>query len=62
MVKDFGGAAGPEGDPPHPYVFAVHALDVESMDVSDEIPPAMAGFNLLFHTIARALLIPVYGY
>jgi phosphatidylethanolamine-binding protein (PEBP) family uncharacterized protein len=43
-------------------VFAVHALDVESLGVSDEISPAMAGFNLRFHTIARALLIPVYGY
>ena len=49
MVKDFGGAALPEGDPPHRYVFAVHALDVESLGVSDEISPAMVGFNLRFH-------------
>jgi phosphatidylethanolamine-binding protein (PEBP) family uncharacterized protein len=62
MVKDFGGVALPEGDPPHRYVFVVHVLDVESLGVSDEISPAMAGFNLRFHTIARALLIPVYGY
>ncbi len=62
MVKDFGGAARPEGDPPHRYVFAVHAPGVESLGVSHEISPAMAGFNLRFHTIAGALLIPVYGY
>ena len=56
------GAAPPGGDPPYRYVFAVHALGVESLGVSDEISPAMAGFNLRFHTIARALLIPVYSY
>ena len=43
-------------------MFAVHALDVDALDVNDEISPAVAGFNLRFHTIARALLIPVYGH
>jgi Raf kinase inhibitor-like YbhB/YbcL family protein len=61
-AKDFGGAAPPAGDAPHRYVFAVHALDVDSLDVNDEITPAVAGFNLRFHTIARAVLIPVYGH
>ena len=60
-AKDFGGAAPPAGDEPHRYVFAVHALDVESLDVNDEISPAVAGFNLRFHTIARAVMIPVIG-
>src|SRR5215467_56873 len=61
-AKNFGGAAPPKGDPPHRYVIAVHALDVESLGVNDEISPAVAGFNLRFHTIARALLIPVFGF
>lgn len=60
--KDFGGAAPPAGHEPHRYVFAVHALDVPALDVDDSISPAVAGFNLGFHTIARALLIPVYGH
>jgi hypothetical protein len=60
-AKDFGGAAPPAGDPPHRYVFAVHALDVDTLGVDDEISPAVAGFNLRFHTIARGLLIPVFG-
>ncbi len=60
--KDWGGAAPPAGDPPHRYVFAVHALDVDSLGIDDSVTPAVAGFNLRFHTIARALLIPVYGH
>jgi Raf kinase inhibitor-like YbhB/YbcL family protein len=60
--KDFGGAAPPQGDPPHRYVFAVHALDVPKLGVDSDVSPAVAGFNLRFHTIARGLLIPVYGH
>ena len=64
-VKAFGGAAPPAGDPAHRYVFAVHALDVDdlaSQGVDSDVSPAVAGFNLRFHTIARATLIPVFGH
>ena len=64
-AKAFGGAAPPAGDPAHRYVFAVHALDVAdlaSQGVDSDVSPAVAGFNLRFHTIARALLIPVFGH
>jgi Raf kinase inhibitor-like YbhB/YbcL family protein len=60
--QDFGGAAPPQGDPAHRYVIAVHAVDVEKLGVDSSVTPAVAGFNLRFHTIARGLLIPVYGH
>jgi Raf kinase inhibitor-like YbhB/YbcL family protein len=61
-TKDFMGAAPPQGDAPHRYVFAVHALDVETLGIDSDVTPAVAGFNLRFHTIARGLLVPVYGF
>jgi Raf kinase inhibitor-like YbhB/YbcL family protein len=60
-TKDFGGAAPPAGEPPHRYVFAVHALDTDKLGVDSDITPAIAGFNLRFHTIARGMIIPVFG-
>jgi Raf kinase inhibitor-like YbhB/YbcL family protein len=61
-TKDFGGAAPPAGDPPHRYVFTVHAVDAESLGIDSDVSPAVAGFNLGFHTLARATIIPVYGH
>lgn len=61
-TKDFGGAAPPQGDPPHRYVFTVYALDTDKLGVDSDVSPAVAGFNLRFHTIARAVIVPVYGH
>src|SRR5699024_3157131 len=54
--------AGPHpGDRPHRYIFAVHALDVESRGVSAEDSPTQVAFLTRFHTIARGTLTATFA-
>jgi Raf kinase inhibitor-like YbhB/YbcL family protein len=57
----YGGPAPPGGDRPHRYVFAVHALDTDHLDLGADTPPAQVGFNLTFHTLARGVLRATYS-
>lgn len=54
------GAAPPAGHGPHRYLFAVHALSVESMALDDGSSPAFCGFNMFGNTLGRAVLTGVY--
>ena len=60
-MRRYLGAAPPQGHGDHRYIFAVHALDCSTLDLPEDATPAYLGFNLFFHTIGRALLVPVYG-
>lgn len=55
------GAGPPPGDRPHRYIFAVHALDVESLGVSAADSPTKVAFLTLFHTIARGTLTATFA-
>jgi len=59
--NQYDGAAPPPGHGTHRYIFAVHALDKADLGVSAEAPPAVGGFNLTFHTLARAVLTVGYS-
>lgn len=56
----FGGACPPAGNPPHQYIFTVHALDVEKLGLDENASPAKVGFYLSGHTLAKASLVSYY--
>ncbi|GAA0946282.1 YbhB/YbcL family Raf kinase inhibitor-like protein [Nonomuraea longicatena] len=55
----YGGAAPPPGRP-HRYLFAVHALGVESLGLGPDTSAAVVGFNITANTLARGFIAPVY--
>jgi Raf kinase inhibitor-like YbhB/YbcL family protein len=59
-LKRYLGAAPPPGHGTHHYYVVVHAVDVESLGLPDGATPAFLGFNLFSHSLARAVLVPVY--
>lgn len=64
--NDFGnpkydGCAPPPTDPAHRYFFVVHAVDVPALGPDASATPAAIGFNLAFHTLARATIIGTFG-
>jgi Raf kinase inhibitor-like YbhB/YbcL family protein len=65
LVNDAGmrryiGAAPPAGHGVHRYYVAVHAVDVDKLDLSEDASPAFLGFNLFQHAIARAYIHGTY--
>ena len=56
----YGGPYPPEGDRPHRYYFVVHAVDLDALGVTADSSAAYTSFNLVFHTLARAIITPTY--
>lgn len=56
----YGGAAPPQGET-HRYIFTVHALDVDKIDVDEGASGAMVGFNVHFHSLASASLTALFS-
>lgn len=56
----YGGAAPPPG-PAHRYIFTVHALKVDRIDVDEQSSGAVVGFNVHFNVLASASITATWG-
>jgi Raf kinase inhibitor-like YbhB/YbcL family protein len=56
----YGGPCPPHGDPHH-YNITVFAVDIPKLDGDENTSPAVIGFQLHFHTLAKATLTGLYG-
>jgi len=52
------GAAPPKGSGYHRYYIVVTALDVETLGIPKDATPAFLSFNMLGHTLGRAMIAP----
>jgi Raf kinase inhibitor-like YbhB/YbcL family protein len=59
----YGGPCPPAGDKPHHYQITVFAVDVDKLPdaKNDAASAALVGFDLHFHTLAKATLTGLYG-
>jgi Raf kinase inhibitor-like YbhB/YbcL family protein len=57
----YGGPCPPAGHKPHRYIFTLHALKVEKLDVDVQTSAAVIGFNVHMQEIGRATLSARYG-
>ncbi len=53
----FLGAAPPDGHGLHRYFLTVHALDTDDLEIDPDTSPALLGFTMSFHILARASLM-----
>lgn len=58
----FGGACPPKGSAPHRYVFTVHALKVEKMDLPADASAALIGYMIGANLIEKATLTATYSH
>jgi len=60
-TKGFGGACPPKGDKAHRYIFTVFALDTEKIEQTSDANPALVGYFLNSHAIAKASIMAYYA-
>ncbi len=59
-ISGFGGACPPKGDKPHQYIFTVYALKVDKLGLDKNATPALVGFYLNSHMLAKSSIVAYY--
>jgi Raf kinase inhibitor-like YbhB/YbcL family protein len=57
----YGGPCPPAGDKPHRYIFTVHALKVDKLDLTADASAAMVGFMTHMNSLGNATFTARYG-
>jgi Raf kinase inhibitor-like YbhB/YbcL family protein len=57
----FGGACPPPGDKPHRYVFTLHALKLDKLEVPADASPALIGFMTRANSLGSASFTAKYA-
>ena len=59
----YGGPCPPQGDKPHHYIFTVYAVDEDKLQFAKDhnVSAAVVGFELHFHSKAKASFTATYG-
>ena len=60
-IYAWGGMCPPPGDKPHRYIFTVHALSVDRLDIPEDATTAVGGFMINANTIAKASFTSTYA-
>ncbi|WP_304545740.1 YbhB/YbcL family Raf kinase inhibitor-like protein [Sulfurimonas microaerophilic] len=60
-VSGFGGACPPVGHGSHQYVITIYALDVDTLGVKADASPALVGYMVNAHTIAKASVVAYFS-
>ncbi len=60
-VAAWGGTCPPVGDKPHRYIFTVHALKVDKLNIPADATAALAGYMINANTIQKTSFTAKYG-
>lgn len=59
-TKGYGGACPPIGHGAHQYIITIHALNTESLGLDENAMPALVGYMINQHSIAKASVISYF--